>query len=211
VNCETDFVGRSDDFVSFAAGVADVIEQHSPASIEQLLSLTAWGRKIADLMNDLLSKVAEKVDIRRFAVVEASDGVISAYTHVGNKIGVLVELAGVSPADAATGVGRDIAMQIAAMNPMVVTRDQVSRSMIDKELEIYKTQAANEGKPAAIAEKIATGRLEKFFQEVALMEQTFIKDPSKTIRDFLAETGTKSGTPIAVRQFHRYHLGEEIQ
>ena len=207
VNCETDFVGRSEDFGGFGNTVAEAIERNKPQTLEQVLELSSSdGKKISALMNDLLSKVGEKIDVRRFALFESPNGLVSAYTHLGNKIGVLVELVGAADGTDGPKVGRDIAMQVAAMNPTVITRDQVDKAMIERELEIYRTQAANEGKPAQIVDKIATGRLEKYYQEVCLMEQTFIKDSGKTIKDFLLESGGKA---MAVKRFQRFHLGEE--
>ncbi len=209
VNCETDFVGRSDDFTAFSSAVAETIEKNRPATLEQLASLaTGTGRKVSEMMNDLLAKVGEKIAVRRFSVITSADGSVSSYTHLGNKIGVLVEFGGLSPANAAGQIGRDIAMQVAAMNPLVVSREQVEKSLIEHELDIYRTQAKNEGKPAQIVDKIANGRLEKFFQEVCLLEQTYIKDAGKTVKDFLQESGAASG-PITVRKFQRFHLGEE--
>ena len=205
VNCETDFVGRSDDFTSFANKVATIIEKNRPASVEELMKQTADGKTVSELYNDLLAKVGEKIDVRRFAIVDSKDGVISAYTHLGNKIGVLVELQGSDTA--ASGPGRDVAMQVAAMNPLVVSREEVDKDLIEKELDIYRTQAKNEGKPEQIVDKIATGRLEKYYQEVVLMEQTFIKDSGKTIKDYLAN----AGQPVTVKRFLRFHLGEEIK
>jgi elongation factor Ts len=208
INCETDFVGRSDDFTAFAAAVAETIAARKPKTTEELRTLaTPGGKTVADLTNDLLAKVGEKIDVRRFTVLESADGAVFSYTHLGNKIGVLVECVNLSPDAAGTVVGRDVAMQIAAMNPMTVGRESIARETIDRELDIYRTQAKNEGKPAPIVEKIANGRLEKFYQEVCLLEQTFVKDGGKTIRDYLAETG--KGT--TVKQFHRYHLGEEAR
>jgi len=180
-----------------------------PDTIEELLTLRAGGKTIAELQNDMLSKVGEKIEIRRFQVVEARDGVVSAYTHLGNKLGVLVELQG--PPGAANGVGRDVAMQVAAMNPLVVSRDQIGKEIVARELEVYMAQAKNEGKPDHIVEKIAAGRLEKFYQEVCLLEQTYIKDGGKTVRDVLQEEAQKAGTPIAVRRYLRYHLGEDVK
>jgi elongation factor Ts len=212
VNCETDFVGRSEDFVSFAAMVAEAIERIRPGTLDQILELTSSsGKKISALMNDLLAKVGEKIDIRRFAIFESPDGRMSSYTHLGNKIGVVVELSGVGADADDSRIGRDIAMQVAAMNPLVISRDQVDKALVDRETEIYRTQARNEGKPAQIVDKIAAGRLEKFFQEVCLLEQTFIKDSGKTIKDYLQESGTKAGKIIAVRRFQRFHLGEETK
>lgn len=207
VNCETDFVGRSEDFIRFGQAVAEAIEIHKPHALDAITSLnTPTGKSVADLMNDVLAKVGEKIDIRRFDVFEANSGIVSAYTHLGNRIGVLVELEGIA---AGTPVARDIAMQIAAMNPAVVTRDQVDKAWEERELDIYRTQAKNEGKPVPIQEKIARGRLEKSFQEVVLTEQTYIKDPGKTVRDVLREANPAQ--PVVVKRFQRFHLGEETK
>lgn len=210
VNCETDFVGRSDDFTGFAGAVAEAVELHRPSTVEQLLATsTAEGKKISELWNDLLSKVGEKIEIRRFSILDSADGIISSYTHLGNKIGVLVELAGATPETGS--VGRDVAMQVAAMNPAVISRDQVEKAWVERELDIYRIQAKNEGKPAPIQEKIAMGRLEKFYQEICLLEQTFIKDSGKTVKDYIQESATKAGKTIAVKRFQRFHLGEETK
>ena len=207
VNCETDFVGRSDDFMGFGQTIADAILLHKPKALEAVPTLTtAAGRKVGDLTNDILAKVGEKIEIRRFALFESRTGSISAYTHLGNRIGVLVELEGIPGGHPSA---RDVAMQIAAMNPSVVTRDQVDKAWIERELDIYRTQARNEGKPAQIQEKIALGRLEKFYQEVVLTEQTFIKDPGKTIKDVLREVNHDQ--PATVSRFQRFHLGEEAK
>lgn len=211
VNCETDFVGRSEDFIAFASTVVDVVENTRPANVDALLATKAAGGKtISQLMNDLLSKVGEKVDVRRFSIVESGDGVISSYTHLGSKIGVLVEITGGVDDATVSGPGRDVAMQIAAMNPQYVSRDQVEKEVLEREMDIYKAQAQNEGKPTHILEKIATGRLEKFYQEVCLLEQTFIKDSGKTVKDYL-QSASKAGTPLAVKRFQRFHLGEETR
>jgi elongation factor Ts len=208
VNSETDFVGRSDDFTGFVAQVADVIAGHRPANLDVVMGLkAASGKTIAELHNDLLAKVGEKVEVRRFQILEAPDGAVSAYTHLGNKIGVLVHCTGLAAETAARGAGRDIAMQVAAMNPSVVTRDQIAKEQVDHELEIYRTQAKNDGKPDQVIDRIAQGRLEKFFQEVCLMEQTFIKDPAKTVKTYLAEANKQAN----VVRFVRYHLGEETK
>lgn len=143
---------------------------------------------------------------------ETNQGVIEAYIHAGGRIGSMVELNCETDFVAKTPefkqLAHDVAMQIAAMSPHYISRDQVKKEVVEKELEIYKSQAANEGKPAAIAEKIAQGRLEKFYQEVVLMEQSFIKDSGKTIRDLIDEQTAKVGEKISIRRFLRYHLGE---
>lgn len=143
---------------------------------------------------------------------EANQGVIESYIHAGGRIGTLVELNCETDFVAKTpgfkGLAHDIAMQIAAMNPAYITREQVTPETIAKELDIYATQAKNEGKPANIAEKIAQGRLEKFYQESVLMEQSFIKDSGKTIKDIIQDEVAKVGEKIEVRRFFRFHLGE---
>lgn len=143
---------------------------------------------------------------------ETNQGVVEAYIHAGGRIGSMVELNCETDFVAKTPefkqLAHDIAMQIAAMSPHFITREQISKETVDKELEIYKSQAENEGKPATIAEKIAQGRLDKFYQEVVLMEQSFIKDSGKTIKDLIDEQTAKVGEKISIRRFHRYHLGE---
>ncbi len=202
VNCETDFVARSEDFVGFANVVADVIEKHSPKTLDELSALPSPnGKKISDAMNELLTKVGEKIDIRRFEILKSTDGLIGGYTHMGSKIGVIVELGGLNGDQEGAVMSRDVAMQVAAMNPQFVRRDDVPKVIIDRELEIYKTQARNEGKPDQILERIANGKLEKFYQEMCLVEQSFIKDAGKTIKDML-------GSNTTVRRFQRFHLGD---
>jgi elongation factor Ts len=207
INSETDFVARSQDFIQFANDVTSIVERKSPVSIDQLLTLPfSDGRKVTDALSDLVGKIGEKIAIKRFDIISASGSVVESYTHMGSKIGVLVEVAATSPG--AKPVARDIAMQIAAMNPSVVSREQVGKSVIDRELDIYRQQAKNEGKPDQFVDRIATGRLEKYFQEVVLLEQSFIKDASKSIKDVLHEASSTLNDTLAVRQFKRYQLGE---
>jgi elongation factor Ts len=210
VNCETDFVGRSDDFTGFANNVVEAILRDRPASVEALAALKSpAGKTIAELQNDLLAKVGEKIEVRRFQIVPSADGSVSSYTHLGSKIGVLVEFGGMDASGAQTG--RDVAMQVAAMNPLCVSRDEVSKEAIERELDIYRTQAKNEGKKDQIVERIASGRLEKYYQEVCLLDQTFIKDPGKTIKDVMADLSKATGKTATVRKFVRFHLGEEVK
>jgi elongation factor Ts len=204
VNCETDFVARGNDFVNFANLTGNVVMNHKPSTVEQLMDLTASdNKKVSAHLNDMMAKIGEKLDVRRFSILSTDDGLISAYTHLGNKIGVLVELN--SASDKAKQIGRDIAMQVAAMNPQFISRDQVSIEVIQRELEIYRTQAKNEGKPDIVVEKIANGKLEKFYQEVCLSEQIFIKDSGKTVKDVLNDAGEN----LILKRFVRFHLGEE--
>jgi elongation factor Ts len=207
VNCETDFVGRSEDFMGFAGVVADTLNANNPSTVEELLALNGPdGKLLSARLNDLLAKVGEKIDVRRFKKLKSADGLFSAYTHAGNKIGVLLETTGLTAEQAATGTGKSIAMQIAAMNPLVVRREEVEKSTIERELEIYRTQAKNEGKPQQILDKIANGKLEKFYQDTVLLEQSFIMDQGKTVGDVVKEAAAGA----TIKQFVRFELGVEM-
>ncbi|RPI06698.1 MAG: translation elongation factor Ts [Ignavibacteriae bacterium] len=164
-----------------------------------------------ELAIDFLRKKGAAVAAKR-ADRETNQGVVEAYIHAGGRIGAMVELNCETDFVAKTPgfkqLAHDIAMQVAAMTPLYVSREQIPQAVIDKELDIYKIQAQNEGKPAPIAEKISQGRLEKFYQETVLIEQSFIKDSGKTIKDIIDEETAKVGEKITVRRFLRYHLGE---
>ena len=160
---------------------------------------------------DYLRKKGAAVAAKR-ADRETNQGVVEAYIHAGGRIGAMVELNCETDFVAKTPgfkqLAHDIAMQVAAMTPQYVSREQIPQAVLEKELDIYKVQAQNEGKPAQIAEKIAQGRLEKFYQEMVLIEQSFIKDSGKTIKDIIDEETARVGEKITVRRFLRYHLGE---
>lgn len=209
VNCETDFVGKNEEFVSFANQIILIIENNNPTDLENLLALNFDNSLTVDgKVTELIGKIGEKISVRRFEVLNSSNGLINGYTHMGSKIGVLTELETNSKHDNTKILAKDISMQIAAMNPSVVSREEVSNETISTELEIYKTQAKQEGKLEQIAEKIATGRLEKYYQEFVLIEQSFIKDAGKTITDILKDVSSNVGEPIKVKRFIRYQLGE---
>ena len=212
VNCETDFVGRSDDFTHFAGLVAEVVARQRPATIEALHGHKSnAGKSIAEKMNDLLAKVGEKIDVRRFDMIEATDGAVSSYTHLGNKIGVLVEVTGLDAEAALKGVGRDVAMQVAAMNPSVVSRDQVDKDRLTANWKSTGRRQRTKERRSRSSTRSRWASLEKYYQEFCLVEQTFIKDPGKTIKDVLAEAAKTAGKPVAVRRFIRFHLGGEVQ
>ena len=164
-----------------------------------------------DLAIEFLRKKGAAVAAKR-ADRETNQGVVEAYIHAGGRIGAMVELNCETDFVAKTPgfkqLAHDIAMQVAAMTPQYVSREQIPQAVIEKELEIYKVQAQNEGKPEQFAEKISQGRLEKFYQETVLIEQSFIKDSGKTIKDIIDEETAKVGEKITVRRFLRYHLGE---
>jgi elongation factor Ts len=206
-NCETDFVANSSDFVNLANSVLKAAHTKKPASVNELVDTNS---DIKNLMNDVLGKVGEKIEISRFVNEKANNGIVVGYTHLGSKLGVLARFDEVGKVkDEFDTISKDIAMQIAAMNPICVYREEVPKETVEKEIDIYKELAKKEGKPEQILDKIATGRLNKFYQENVLVEQAFIKDNSKTVGDLLKEFNTKNGTNIKIAIFHRYHLGDE--
>ncbi|GEM67901.1 elongation factor Ts [Sphingobacterium mizutaii NBRC 14946 = DSM 11724] len=199
VNCETDFVAKNADFVAFAESVADAALANSPATLEDLKALEIGGTKIADLLIEQTGKIGEKIDVSKFETV-AADKVV-AYIHGNYRLGVLVGLS----ADAA-GVeeaGKDVAMQIAAMNPVAIDKDGVDTKTIERELEIAKEQIRAEGKPEEMVEKIAQGKLNKFYKENTLLNQEFVKDSSKSIAQFLDSVAKG----LTVTAFKRVQLG----
>ena len=201
INCETDFVARGNDFVEFANSIALIVFEQKPKNVEALLSLPhPNGKTVNDALTEIIGKVGERIDIKRFSIIISEQGFVESYIHMGSKLGVLVELnAGFDPTTKL--LAKDIAMQVAAMNPIVVAREHVKQELIEKEMEIYRQQAKNEGKPDQIADKIAHGRLEKYYQEAVLLEQSFIKDAGKMVKE-LVPNG------VTVKQFLRYQLGE---
>lgn len=206
INCETDFVAKSDDFVNLAKFVINAVHKNKPKNVEELLK----NSDVQDKLNEVLGKVGEKIEISRFDIMEANDGLLVDYIHMGSKLGVLIKFEDVKAGnDELYLIGKDMAMQVAAMNPISVTREDVPKATVDKEIEIYKELAKKEGKPEQMLEKIALGRLNKFYQENVLLEQAFIKDNSKTVSDLLKEFNTKHSSNTKVARFDRFHLGDE--
>ena len=205
VNCETDFVANSDDFKNFADDVVNTLASGKPKNVEELLKSNSLENKL----NDVMGKVGEKMEISRFKIEEAPDGLIVDYIHPGSKLGVLVKFEQGTDADNLTGLGKDIAMQVAAMNPICVYREEVPKETINKEIEIYKEVAKKEGKPEQILDKIAQGKLNKFYQENCLIEQAFIKDNAKTIGDLIKEFNSKNNSNTKISLFYRFHLGDQ--
>jgi elongation factor Ts len=215
VNCETDFVAKTDDFVSLAGEIAALVREKAPADADAALALPVGGATLADALTERVAKIGEKISLRRlsrFAVPAGGKGLVASYVHAGGKIGVLVELSGVDAgSDEARQLGKDIAMQVAASNPTWVRRDEVPADVLEKERDIYKTQAAQQGKPEAILAKIAEGRLEKFYGDFCLVDLLFFKDDKKKISDLLKEAGKAAGGPVDVVRFVRYQVGEGME
>jgi elongation factor Ts len=208
VNCETDFVARNEEFSSFVKKLAQAIVDGQPKNTEELNALTIDGTKVESHLHDLLGKFSEKIEIRRFEIVSTEDGYVTDYVHQGDKLAVLVELTG--SGEQTNGIARDIAMQVAAMNPSFVHRKEVPEDVLVKEREIYASQALTEGKKPEFADKIVAGRLEKFFADACLLEQSFVKDSAKTIQEVLRSAANESGNEVTVARFVRYNLGENL-
>lgn len=197
LNCETDFVAKNESFVELATKILDTAIEKQPASLDELKGLELEGKKINDIVTEQIGIIGEKLDLSYFEKVQAEK--VIPYIHPGNKLATLV---GLNKSDIDVQVGKDVAMQIAAMNPVSVSPDNVPQDVIDKELEIGKEMARNEGKPENILDKIAQGRLQKFFKESTLLEQAFIKDNKKSIKQYLKEINPD----LTVTEFKRFTL-----
>lgn len=217
VNCETDFVAKNPEFQQFVNDVAQLVAEKKPADIDGLNALAmADGKTVTEKITTLISTIGENMAVRRFARFEvAQEGVVDSYIHMGGKIGVLIELQTAKAETAGNAefqaLVKDLAMQVAAAKPEYISREKVPASVLDQEKAIYKAQAVNEGKPEAIAEKIMLGRVEKFYKEVCLMEQVFIKDNDKTITKLLQDVNAKLGENIVINNFARFEKGEGVE
>jgi elongation factor Ts len=211
VNCETDFVAKNEDFLSFANLALEALVANKPADIDALMALSFDGKKLADELNALIGKIGEKIQVSRFTIETAANGILVDYIHHGSKLGVLISADNVPAEKAAdfTPMLKDFAMQVAAMRPISVYRDEVDKTLIEKEMEIYKELARKEGKPEQILEKIATGKLNKYYEENCLFEQAFVKDNSKKVSTLIDEFNQKNGTQAKLVQFKRFHLSDE--
>ena len=199
VNSETDFVARNEEFVAYAQKVADLALAERPADRDALLALDLDGRTVEQSLTDMTGKIGEKIDVRRVQVIEADGGEVVAYVHPGSKLGVLTVMSGSGDLQA---TGRDVAMQAAAMNPIAATRDDVPEEIKTKEFEIGREQAINEGKPEQIVDKIAQGKLERYYKDNVLVEQPFVKDSSMTVAQMLKSAGAE------FKRYVRFALGD---
>jgi elongation factor Ts len=207
VNCETDFVAKSNDFISFANLVLETVADKKPANVEEMIKNYPV---VQEKLSDVMGKVGEKIEISRFAVDKNENGFDIDYVHLGSKLGVLVKFSNLeNPDDEILNMGKDIAMQVAAMKPLCVYREEVPTEVIEKEIDIYKEIARKEGKPEQILQKIADGKLNKYYQENCLFEQAFIKENSKSVGELIKEYNTKRGTEVKLALFHRFHLSDE--
>jgi elongation factor Ts len=197
LNCETDFVAKNENFIKFAQSILDLAAEKQPADLNALKALDLGGHSISDAITHQIGVIGEKLDLPFYEKIDAES--VTAYVHPGN---MLASMVGLNKAVGDVQVGKDVAMQVAAMNPVAVDRGSVSQDVIEKELEIGREQARKEGKPEAILDKIAQGKLNKFFKENTLLDQAFIKDNKKSILQYLQEVDKN----LMVTGFVRYGL-----
>lgn len=212
LNCETDFVGMNDKFKAYATKIAEAVLANKPADLDALKASSYEGETVDEIVTDAIHTLGENIQLSRFAYVEDEKGGIASYIHGGGKIGVLVEFKLGDPSLASNEefklFGRDVAMQVAAANPVAATRESVPADVVEHEKEIYKAQAAESGKPENIQEKMATGRLEKFYKENCLTEQAYVKNPDQTVAQYAEAVAKELGTTIELVSYVRFMLGE---
>jgi len=200
VNCETDFVGKTEEFIKFTKDLLDLGLAQRIHAVADLMPMSLGTTTVEEKLNELLGKTGEKIQIAHFEVIEAP--VVFAYNHFGNRLATVIGLSK-KEAKNVLEIGHELAMQVAAMSPVAVDKENVTQEVIDREIEIGKDIARQEGKPEDMVEKIAQGKLQKFFKEMTLLNQDFIKDAKKTVRQYIAE----NDKDLAVTGFKRLQLG----
>lgn len=211
VNAETDFVAKNDSFMEFVKACAATVIEQNPVDVEALLALQAAGsdKTVAELLQEKVLTIGENIQIRRF---ERMEGACVAYVHAGGKIGVLVNFnTDLAAKPEFVAYGKDVAMQIAALNTPYLTRDDVPAEVIDHEKEVMRQQVINEGKPEAIADKIVMGKINKFYKENCLVDQEFVKDNKLTVAQYTKNTAKELGGNIDIVKFVRFEKGEGIE
>ncbi|MCD4665787.1 MAG: translation elongation factor Ts [Bacteroidales bacterium] len=199
LNCETDFVAKNDDFVSFANEILDIALKNQIKSIDDLRAFEANGKSITDTVTEFTGKTGERMDLAHYEIIKAAK--VFAYNHNGSRLATLL---GLNQTESIANVGHELAMQVAAMSPVAVDKDDVPQNIIDKEIEIGKEQAQAEGKPEHMLEKIAMGKLNKFFKENTLMNQDFVRESKKSVSQYLKEVNPD----LKITGFKRLVLGE---
>jgi elongation factor Ts len=217
LNSETDFVARNDQFQGLVAGIAKVALD-TDGSLDAVSQATypASGKSVADTIKDAIATIGENMNLRRSAALSVEDGVVATYIHNAvapdlGKLGVLVALQSTGNKDALNAIGRQVAMHVAATNPLALTSSDVDPAVADREKQIFIEQARESGKPENIIEKMVEGRMRKFFEEVALLSQSFVINPDLTVGDAVKAAEAEVGAPIAVTGFVRFQLGEGVE
>ena len=203
LNCESDFVAKNPQFLEIANEVAKVIVKENPANVEALLACAMDNGTVEEYLKSKIAVIGEKIAVRRFVRYE-TEGFLESYIHLGGKLGVMLDMAGEATAEAKE-VAHDITLQIAFTKPAYLAKEEVSAETLEREKEVLKQQAINEGKPEAIAEKMVMGRIKKFYEENCLLEQAFIKDDSKKVAELL------KGGNTAINKFAFFVMGEGLE
>jgi len=207
VNCETDFVAKTDDFKALVDGIAKLVAETNPADVDALMATDTGDGTVAELITRAVAKIGEKISIRRFARSTVENGLVDTYVHLGGKIGVLVEIA-CADAAAAKPVAHDVAMHIAAVKPTCLSKADINQDDVEHERKILREQAMNEPKPKPIniIEKMVEGRIDKYYKEVCLLEQPFVKDPDVSVGQMVQKAGG-----VEIVSFSRFEMGEGLQ
>lgn len=212
VNSETDFVAKNEEFKSFVEETAKAVLDNDPKDLEALKALVLKeGKTVQEVLTDKIATIGENMSLRRFGEVKVDKGLVVDYIHGGGKISVLVALESEGDKEVLKVLGKDIAMQVAAMSPKYISMEDVDEEFIAQEKEILTAQALNEGKPQNIVEKMVFGRLNKELKEICLLEQAFVKDPDLTVKKVISDTAKKIGSDIKVAGVIRYEVGEGLE
>jgi elongation factor Ts len=221
VNSETDFVAKNDDFKAFAEDMANHVlasTSYDDVSTDDAMSLIgddSWfkasDRKVSDILADKIATIGENIKCRRFVNYLAKKGGIATYIHGGGKIGVMIEYETESNSDEMNNAVRDVAMHVAAINPSYLSKDSVTADDLKREEEIYKKQVLDQGKPENIAEKIVKGKMGKFYSEVCLLQQDFVKEPGTSVEKYLDDQGKKLGSKVSIVRYARFQVGEGLE
>ena len=212
VNCETDFVAANEEFVEFATKVAELAAKTSATTIEEFVAEKFEGETtVSEALTALIAKLGENMTVRRFEKFNIEKGAVASYIHGGGRIGVVVEVACDTESNVLDEVAREVCMQVAAANPLFLSKEEVDNEALEKEKEIYRVQALNEGKPENIVEKMVMGRIQKYYKEVCLLDQAWVKDGDKNITKYLQEKSKEVGSPITITRYVRFERGEGIE
>ncbi len=213
LNCETDFVAANEEFVNFATRLAEMASVSSAKTVEEFVTEKYDANStVSEALTALIAKLGENMTVRRFEKFNVANGVVESYIHGGGRIGVVVELnCEADNVAVLKEVAKDVCMQVAAANPSFLSREDVDAEALEKEKEIYRVQALNEGKPENIVEKMVMGRIQKYYKEVCLLDQAWVKDGDKSISKYLQEKSKEVGSPITINKFVRFERGEGIE
>ena len=215
LNCETDFVGKTEDFTNLAKSLTELVRDQNPSDLKEFLALSFGTGTVDNLVQASIAKIGEKITPRRFVRYKVDKGVVHSYIHGGGSIGVLLALEvsdeSIVSSDKFKELFADLAMHIAAAAPTYLKREEVPTSETDKEIDIYKEQLRKEGKPEGMLEKISQGKINKYYQEVCLLEQPFVKETKLKIKQLLQNVGKELGADISIPSFSRFVLGEGIE